>query len=66
VAEASALKVRITAANVATTNTATCAGVSGFSQVTITYTFQTALPYFLGALTGGVPLTATACFPNQA
>jgi Flp pilus assembly protein TadG len=66
IAEASALKVKITSTNVTTTNTATCAGVSGFSQVTISYTFQTALPYFLKALTGGVPLSATACFPNQA
>ena len=66
IAEASALKVKLTSTNVTTTNNATCAGVSGFSQVTINYTFQTALPYLLDALTGGVSLTATACFPNQA
>jgi hypothetical protein len=38
---------------------------SGFSQVTITYRFQTAVPRLLVALAGGDNLTLTACFPNQ-
>ena len=44
---------------------ATCAGVSGFSSVSINYTFQTVTPGLLGPLSGGVPLSATACFPNN-
>lgn len=43
-----------------------CSGVSGFSSVTINYTFETALPPFVAeALVDGLQLTATACFPNQ-
>jgi hypothetical protein len=44
---------------------ATCAGVSGLSSVSLNYTFQTVTPGLLGPLSGGVPLTATACFPNN-
>lgn len=46
-------------------NNATCSGVSGFSQVTLSYNFQTAVPILLGSLADGVPITATACFPNR-
>ena len=47
-------------------NAAACGGMpSGFSQVTITYRFQTAVPRLLVALAGGDNLTLTACFPNQ-
>jgi Flp pilus assembly protein TadG len=42
-----------------------CGGVSGFSQVTITYTFQTVLPNLLTSLSAGVPMSVQACFPNQ-
>ena len=45
-------------------NSATCANTPGFSQVTINYTFVTAVPALLGSLKG-VPLTVSACFPNQ-
>jgi Flp pilus assembly protein TadG len=37
---------------------------SGFSEVSISYTFQTVIPGLLSALHGDV-LTAQACFPNQ-
>ena len=43
----------------------TCGGVPGFSQVTLTYTFVSAVPQLLGVFNGGVPLSATACFPVQ-
>ena len=45
--------------------TATCSGVSGFSQATLTTTFVTVVPGLLAALAGGIELSATACFPNQ-
>ena len=45
--------------------TATCAGVGGFSQATVTGTFVTAAPALIKALAGGVQLSATACYPNQ-
>ncbi|HEY5107754.1 MAG TPA: TadE/TadG family type IV pilus assembly protein [Caulobacteraceae bacterium] len=50
---------------VTSTASTTCAGVAGFSQVTINYTFQTVVPMVLTSMSGGVPLTATACFPKQ-
>ncbi len=59
------LQVAITAGDVAVDPNATCAGVGGFSQVTISYTFTTPLPVLFGSMADGVPLSATACFPNQ-
>ncbi|HVB90296.1 MAG TPA: TadE family protein [Beijerinckiaceae bacterium] len=59
-----AWSVVVPSSGVTLSDNATCAGVGGFSQVTISYTFATALPLFVGALKS-VPLTASACFPNQ-
>jgi Flp pilus assembly protein TadG len=44
---------------------ATCFGSSGFSSVTISYQFTTALPGFLTALASGAEMDATSCFPTQ-
>jgi Flp pilus assembly protein TadG len=44
---------------------ATCAGVTGFSQVTVAFTFQAVAPRLLGSPAAGAPLSATACFPNN-
>jgi Flp pilus assembly protein TadG len=65
VSEASKLSVPLATSNVTVNHSATCAGVTNFSQVTVSYTFQTALPELVSALSGGVALSATACFPNQ-
>jgi Flp pilus assembly protein TadG len=54
----------IPASNISLNSGATCAGVSGFSQVTLTYTFRTVVPGLIKALAGGTNLSATACFPN--
>jgi Flp pilus assembly protein TadG len=43
---------------------ASCAGVTGFSQVTVSYRFYAVVPV-VTAMMGGVPMTATACFPNR-
>ena len=45
--------------------TATCGGVTGFSQVTISYGFVTVVPLLLTQLGASVPLVVQACFPNQ-
>jgi Flp pilus assembly protein TadG len=45
--------------------TATCANVTGFSQVTINYTFQTVVPVLIPALGTAAQLNAAACFPTQ-
>jgi Flp pilus assembly protein TadG len=57
--------IALAAGDIAIDRNATCQGLSGFSQVEITYRFETALPDFLTALTGGRTLQADACFPNQ-
>ena len=38
---------------------------TGMSEVSISYTFQTAVPGLLPMLSGASALTAHACFPNQ-
>ena len=63
---ASGFSLTVPTANVALNRAATCAGVAGFSSVSISYTFQAAVPVLLGAASSAMPLTATACFPNNA
>jgi len=54
----------ITTAEMTLNNAATCSGTSGFSQVTLTVTYDSAVPVLLPMLNGDT-LTATACFPNN-
>jgi Flp pilus assembly protein TadG len=54
----------LSTSNFTLSNSANCAGVTGFSQVTVTYRFYAAVPV-VTAMLGGLPLTATACFPNR-
>ena len=62
---ASGLTLAVPTANVTLDRAAACAGVSGFSSVTISYTFQAAVPVLLGSASSAMPLSATACFPNN-
>jgi Flp pilus assembly protein TadG len=58
VAQASGKGLAITTDDVTIDRSATCAGVEGFSRVTVAYDLQSPLPVeFRG--------TAAACFPNQ-
>lgn len=43
----------------------TCDGVAGFSRVSLSYDFQSAMPGAIEVLVQKLPLTASACFPNQ-
>lgn len=63
VAEASRRTLTLTTSNVAVSSTATCATVSGFSQVTITYPMTLIVP--LPNVGRTVNLSSSACFPNQ-
>ncbi len=59
--------ITLTNADITLNNNTTCAGVtatSGFSTVTITYTFNSVVPNLITALSGGKVVTTTACFPN--
>ena len=64
-AEAANWSVAISSATVTLSNAATCSGVSGFSKVSISYSFQTVVPGLLGSLSSGIPIQTEACFPNQ-
>jgi len=55
--------VNLAAANISLNNASSCAGVPDFSQVTITYTFQSVIPLISPLVSD--PLTVNACFPNQ-
>ena len=63
---ASGFSLTVPTANVTLNRAASCAGVSGFSSVSISYAFQAAVPVLLGAASNTMPLTASACFPNNA
>jgi len=57
--------ISIPTSGVTLSNSATCSGASGFSQVTISFTFACAVPILLASLSDGVQIQAAACFPNQ-
>lgn len=57
--------ITVPASGITVSANTTCAGATGFSAVTINYTFQTAVPQVLGSMASGVPMSANACFPNQ-
>jgi Flp pilus assembly protein TadG len=64
-AVASDWNLTLTSSALTLTPNGSCGGVAGFSQVTISYTFETVVPQLLDALTSGIPMTVQACFPNQ-
>lgn len=63
--EADKLSVALPTSAVTLKPTATCAGVTGFSQVDIVYTFKPVVPLVMTKYKNGIPLEASACFPNQ-
>jgi Flp pilus assembly protein TadG len=62
---ASGWNITVTSAELTLNASGSCGGVSGFSSVTITYTFSSLVPELLTAL-ASIPITVQACFPNQA
>jgi Flp pilus assembly protein TadG len=56
--------ISLPSANITQNNAANCGGTSGFSKVSLAITFQSAVPNLVNIF-GGIPLTATACFPNN-
>jgi len=55
----------VPAADITSTNSTSCGGVSGFSQVGISYVFSTVVPKFIPVGTGGATLSLSSCFPNN-
>jgi Flp pilus assembly protein TadG len=52
-------------ADIVQNNAANCGGQSGFSEVSVSIIFQSVVPQLLNIRSGGIPLTAAACFPNN-
>jgi len=48
-----------------TANTPTSGACKGLSQVTLTSTFTSVAPSLVNLATGGITLTASACYPNN-
>lgn len=67
IGRAASFGVRLAASNITVTTSASSAdcGITGFSRVSINYTFNTVAPKLITRLAGGSALTASACFPNQ-
>lgn len=63
--EASAMLVGLQDGDIELNNEASCSGLPGFSEVRVTYRFNTVVPLLDDVLSGGAPMEATACFPNQ-
>jgi Flp pilus assembly protein TadG len=65
IAEAGRRTLVLTNSNVTVNGSATCGTISGFSQVTLAYTYRPILPVLIPALGSAVTLNASSCFPNQ-
>ncbi len=62
--QATTYGITVPDAGVVLSNSASCGGASGFSSVTINYTFRTVVPNLITGLSN-VAMTQSACFPNQ-
>ena len=56
--------ITISSANIQISTATSCNGVSGFSQVQLTYTFQSFIPALVDFLSTGQVITGSACFPT--
>jgi TadE-like protein len=56
--------VALSSADILQNNAADCGGGSGFAEVSLAITFRSVVPQLLN-IGAGVPLSATACFPNN-
>jgi len=57
--------ITVPTADITTTNSTSCGGVSGFSQAQISYVFTTVVAKVIPAGTHGTTLTVTSCYPNN-
>ena len=57
--------ITIPSADITSTNSVSCGGISGFSQVSITYTFKTLIPNLIPIGSSGKSLTVQSCYPNN-
>ena len=57
--------VSLADSNLTVSHSATCSSLSGFSQVSLNYTFTTFVPGLVKAMANGYTISESACFPNQ-
>lgn len=57
--------ITVPSADIVPTNSTSCGGSTGFSQVLITYTFTTLIPNIIPIPRAGKVLTLTSCYPNN-
>ncbi len=62
--EAQKWGLTVPAANIAISTATSCNGVSGLSQLQVTYTFQSVVPALIDFLANGEVITGSACFPG--
>lgn len=65
VGQAAGWGLQVASGDVAVNRAATCSGLPGFSTVSISYTFSSAVPILAEAIGAGPTVTAQVCFPNQ-
>jgi len=54
----------VPAGDITSNNSTSCGGVTGFSQVQISYSFASVVAKIIPTGTGGTILTLTSCYPN--
>lgn len=64
-AQAASWSIPLSSSNIALNASTSCGGITGFSQVALTYSFTSVAPSLITALGSGAVLTAQACFPNH-
>jgi Flp pilus assembly protein TadG len=57
--------ITVPTADIVVNNATTCGTGTGFSLVTITYTYKSIVPNFRSAFAPTFTLSANACYPNQ-
>jgi Flp pilus assembly protein TadG len=57
--------ITIPTGDITTTNSTTCGGTTGFTQVQITYTFKTLVPNIIPIGSGGKSLVVQSCYPDN-
>ena len=56
--------ITVPAADITSTNSTSCGGVTGFSQVQISYVFTSVVTKIIPTGANGTTLTVTSCYPN--
>lgn len=64
-AKAKGWYITLAPASISIDTAASCSGVSGFTRITLNYTFRSVVPELLTVMSGPIQLSASACFPNH-